>query len=188
VLLEISDHEGETHAAAILEGLLGSAIESGLVDDSVVAASLEQSRSLWQIREGIPEAHAKAGGNVKHDISLPVSAIPDFVEATNTRLAAQFPWIEPAVFGHLGDGNLHYNMGTKTGTPIAIAFDHEAQINAIVHAAVAAHRGSISAEHGIGQLKRTVLPDYKSALELRLMRQIKATLDPRGLMNPGKLL
>jgi FAD/FMN-containing dehydrogenase len=188
VLLELSDHESEAHAAGVLEEVLGAAIDSGQVADSVVAASLEQSRSLWQIREGIPEAHAKAGGNVKHDISLPVSAIPAFVEATNAQLSALFPWIEPAVFGHLGDGNLHYNMGTKTGTPIAAAFEHESEINRIVHAAVAGRCGSISAEHGIGQLKRTILPEYKSALELTLMRQIKAALDPRGLMNPGKLL
>jgi FAD/FMN-containing dehydrogenase len=188
VLLEISDHADEAHAARVLESILSSAFEAGTVEDSVVAASLEQSHALWQIREGIPEAHAKAGGNVKHDIALPVSSIPAFVEETNARLAARFPWIEPAVFGHLGDGNLHYNMGAQAGTPIAVAFEHEREINAIVHAAVAARGGSISAEHGIGQLKREVLPDYKSPLELTLMRQIKQTLDPAGLMNPGKLL
>jgi FAD/FMN-containing dehydrogenase len=188
VLLEISEQADEAHAAGMLEAILSAAFEAGAVEDSVVAASLEQSHSLWQIREGIPEAHAKAGGNVKHDIALPVSAIPAFVEETNARLAERFPWIEPAVFGHLGDGNLHYNMGTLAGTPIAVAFEHEREINEIVHAAVAARGGSISAEHGIGQLKREVLPNYKSALELRLMRQIKQALDPAGLMNPGKLL
>jgi FAD/FMN-containing dehydrogenase len=188
VLLEISDHEDETHAGQVLERVLAGAIERGEVEDSVVARSLDQSQSLWQIREGIPEAHAKAGGNVKHDISLPVSAIADFVADTNAKLAARFPWIEPAVFGHLGDGNLHYNMGTVAGTPIAVAFEHEHEINDLVHAAVAARGGSISAEHGIGQLKRAALPTYKSALELRLMRQVKQALDPRGLMNPGKML
>ena len=188
VLMEISDHAGEEHAAGILESILSAALDANAVDDSVIAASLEQSRSLWRIREGIPEAHAKAGGNVKHDISLPVSAVPAFVEETNAQLVRRFSWIEPAVFGHLGDGNLHYNMGTIAGTPIAVAFEHEREINDIVHAAVAARGGSISAEHGIGQLKRAVLPDYKSPLELRLMRQVKQALDPRGLMNPGKLL
>jgi len=188
VLLELSDHEDDIHAEKVLETILSGAIDEGAVQDSVVAASLEQSQALWRIREGIPEAHAKAGGNVKHDIALPVSAIPAFVEETNAQLVARFPWIEPAVFGHLGDGNLHYNMGTSAGTPIAVAFEHEQEINQIVHAAVAARGGSISAEHGIGQLKRAVLPDYKSALELKLMRQIKEALDPRGLMNPGKLL
>ena len=187
-LLELSDHESEAHAATLLEEILGAAIESGDVEDSVVAASLDQSKSLWQLREGIPEAHAKAGGNVKHDIALPVSAIPDFVEATNAELAARFPWIEPAVFGHLGDGNLHYNMGTREGTPIAVAFGREKEINAIVHAAVAKRAGSISAEHGIGQLKRAELPNFKPAVELELMRRIKQALDPQGLMNPGKVL
>jgi FAD/FMN-containing dehydrogenase len=188
VLMEISDHAGEEHASGVLENILSSAFDARTVLDSAVAASLEQSLALWRIREGIPEAHAKAGGNVKHDISLPVSAIPAFVEETNAELARRFPWIEPAVFGHLGDGNLHYNMGTVAGTPIAVAFEHEREINDIVHAAVAARGGSISAEHGIGQLKRAILPDYKSPLELRLMRQVKQALDPRGLMNPGKLL
>jgi FAD/FMN-containing dehydrogenase len=187
-LLELSDHESEAHASALLEAILGAAIESGDVEDSVVASSLEQSKALWQLREGIPEAHAKAGGNVKHDISLPVSAIPDFVEATNAELAARFAWIEPAVFGHLGDGNLHYNMGTQAGTPIATAFQYEKEINAIVHAAVARCAGSISAEHGVGQLKRAVLPGYKPAVELAMMRRIKQALDPAGLMNPGKVL
>ena len=188
VLLEISDHEDEAHASRVLETLLGGAIEVGDIEDSVVAASLDQSRSLWQVREGIPEAHAKAGGNVKHDISLPVSVVPEFVESTNAALAARFPWIEPAVFGHLGDGNLHYNMGTRDGTPIAVAFTNEQEINDIVHTAVAARGGSISAEHGIGQLKRGTLADYKSPLELKLMRLVKQALDPRGLMNPGKVL
>jgi len=188
VLLEISDHEDEAHASQLLETLLAGALEAGDIEDSVVAASLDQSRSLWHVREGIPEAHAKAGGNVKHDISLPVSVIPEFVETTNAALAARFPWIEPAVFGHLGDGNLHYNMGTREGTPIAVAFTNEREINDIVHTAVASRGGSISAEHGIGQLKRATLPDYKSALELKLMRQVKQALDPRGLMNPGKVL
>jgi FAD/FMN-containing dehydrogenase len=188
VLLELSDHESETHAAALLEAILAGAVEAGDALDAVVAGSLEQSDALWQIREGIPEAHARAGGNVKHDIALPVSEVAAFVESTNRALETLFPWIEPAVFGHLGDGNLHYNMGTREGTPIAVAFAHEAQINRVVHDAVAARRGSISAEHGIGQLKRAVLPAYKSDVELSLMRAVKAAIDPRGLMNPGKLL
>lgn len=187
-LLEISDHESEAHAAGLLEALLEEAIESGCVADSVVATSGGQAKSLWQVREAIPEAHAKAGGNVKHDISLPVSSIPEFVASTNAALAARFPWIEPAVFGHLGDGNLHYNMGTRQGTPIATAFAHESEINEIVHDAVVQRGGSISAEHGIGQLKRATLPRYKSALEMKLMLAVKQALDPLNLMNPGKML
>ncbi len=188
VLLELSDHEGEAHATALLESALSPALETQTVLDAVVARSLTEADGMWQLREGIPEAHAKAGGNVKHDIALPVSAVAEFVATTDAVLVARFPWIAPAVFGHLGDGNLHYNMGTKTGTPIAVAFEHEAEINRIVLDAVHARGGSISAEHGVGQLKRDALPRYKPAIELELMGAIKRALDPLGLMNPGKVL
>ncbi len=187
-LLELSDHESSAHAAARLEATLGPALEANEVNDAVVAKSISEARAMWSIREGIPEAHARAGGNVKHDISLPVSAIPDFVTATDAKLAARFPWIQPATFGHLGDGNLHYNMGTKDGVPIAIAFEHQAEINRIVNDAVFGCGGSISAEHGLGQLKRDDITRYKSAIELQLMRSIKAALDPLNLMNPGKVI
>lgn len=187
-LLELSDHESETHAEGVLEALLGAALEAGEAGDAVVARSIAEARAMWAVREGIPEAHARSGGNVKHDIALPVSAIPEFVAATDARLAARFPWIQPSTFGHLGDGNLHYNMGTRDGVPIAAAFEHEAAINRVVHDAVAARGGSISAEHGLGQLKRVSIRDYKPAVELQAMRAIKSALDPLGLMNPGKVL
>ena len=187
-LLELSDHESAAHAAARLEAILGPALEAGEVNDAVVAQSIGDARQMWAIREGIPEAHARAGGNVKHDIALPVSAIPDFVTATDAQLAARFAWIQPATFGHLGDGNLHYNMGTKDGVPIAVAFEHQAAINRIVNDAVAGCGGSISAEHGLGQLKRSEITRYKSAVELQMMRTIKAALDPQNLMNPGKVI
>jgi len=188
VLLELSDAEGEAHATTLFEGLLADAMEAGEIVDAAVARSLAEAQALWQLREGIPEAHAKRGGNVKHDISLPVSSIAEFVEATNAELRRRFDWIEPIVFGHLGDGNLHYNMGTVAGTPLAVAFAHEREINAIVNDAVHARGGSISAEHGLGQLKREAITRYKPALEIELMRRIKATLDPFGLMNPGKVI
>ena len=187
-LLELSDSESEAHATALLEALLEAALEAGETSDAVVAQSIAEARALWAIREGIPEAQARAGGNVKHDIALPVSCIPGFVEATNAALGARFAWIEPVVFGHLGDGNLHYNMAVQEGTAVAVAFAHEAEINRLVHDAVAAAGGSISAEHGLGQMKREEIRRYKSPLELELMRAIKQALDPRGLMNPGKLL
>jgi FAD/FMN-containing dehydrogenase len=187
-LLEISDPESEAHGVARLEAVLAAALEAAEVSDAVVAQSLAEAAGLWQVREAIPEAHARSGGNVKHDISLPVSAIPEFVASTNARLEARFEWIAPSVFGHLGDGNLHYNMGTRAGVPVATAFAHEAEIRRLVHEAVAARGGSISAEHGIGQLKRAELALYKSPVELALMRSIKQALDPQGLMNPGKLL
>jgi FAD/FMN-containing dehydrogenase len=187
-LLELSDPDDEARASALLERLLGAALEEGLAVDAVIAQSLAEAQALWRLRESIPEAQAKAGGNVKHDIALPVSRVAEFVASTNAALAAQFPWIQPVVFGHLGDGNLHYNMQTKPGTPLATAFAHERAINEVVHPAVAARGGSISAEHGLGQLKRAENRRYKSEVELALMRSIKAALDPHGLMNPGKLL
>jgi len=187
-LLELSDAESEAHATAMFERVLADALESGDIVDAAVARSLAEAQALWRVREGIPEAHAKRGGNVKHDISLPVSCIAEFVDSTNAALRSRFEWIEPIVFGHLGDGNLHYNMGTVPGTPIDVAFAHEHEINGVVNDAVHARGGSISAEHGLGQLKREAITRYKPAVELELMRAIKRTLDPLGLMNPGKVL
>jgi FAD/FMN-containing dehydrogenase len=187
-LLELSDTESEQHAAAVFERVLAEALDAGDIVDAAVASSIAEARALWALREGIPEAHAKRGGNVKHDISLPVSCIAEFVESTNAALRRRFAWIEPIVFGHLGDGNLHYNMGTVAGTPIEVAFEHEQRINEVVNDAVHARGGSISAEHGLGQLKREAITRYKSALELELMRRIKGALDPLALMNPGKVI
>jgi FAD/FMN-containing dehydrogenase len=187
-LLELSDHESEAHARSMLEALLEAAIEGGGVNDAAIAQSLADSKAMWALREGIPEAHAKGGGNVKHDIALPVSAIAEFVASTNAALTQRFEWIQPSVFGHLGDGNLHYNMATQDGVPVARAFERQHEINRIVNDAVAARGGSISAEHGVGQLKREDLPRYKSPGEMAAMRAIKQALDPLGLMNPGKVL
>ncbi len=187
-LLELSDAENEQHATAVFERLLADAMEAGEIVDAAVASSIAEARALWALREGIPEAHARRGGNVKHDISLPVSCIAEFVESTDAALRRRFDWIEPIVFGHLGDGNLHYNMGTVAGTPIEVAFAHEKEINDVVNDAVHARGGSISAEHGLGQLKREAITRYKSAVELELMRRLKGALDPLGLMNPGKVI
>ena len=184
----MSDAEDEAHAGALLERLFSEAFDATEALDAVVAKSLAEARALWMIREGIPEAQSRAGGNVKHDISLPVSVIPDFVEATNAALESRFAWIQPVVFGHLGDGNLHYNMAVKGGVDVGIAFANEAAINAIVHQLVAARGGSISAEHGLGQMKRDEIARFKSPLELGMMQAVKQALDPRGLMNPGKVL
>ena len=187
-LLELSDAEGEQHATSVFERLLAGAMDAGEIADAAVASSIADARALWRLREGIPEAHARRGGNVKHDVSLPVSCIAEFVESTNAALRRRFAWIEPIVFGHLGDGNLHYNMGTVAGTPIEVAFAHEQAINDLVHDAVHARGGSISAEHGLGQLKRGAIVRYKPPVELELMRRIKRALDPLGLMNPGKVI
>jgi FAD/FMN-containing dehydrogenase len=187
VLLEISDHEDEAHALALLE--VGLDPDAGApVVEVALGHSLSASEQLWRLRETIPEAQARAGGNVKHDISLPLARIADFVQEAGERLAHQFPWAQVLVFGHLGDGNLHYNVGARPGESPEKVFDHEQALNEIVYDAVAARRGSLSAEHGLGQLKRDMAAHYKSPVELALMRAIKFAVDPDGRMNPGKLL
>jgi len=189
VLLEQSDTEGEAHARSLFEGLLETALESGLISDAAIAESIEQSRAMWHLRESIPLAQAEEGLNIKHDISLPVSRIPAFVASTDAALRAAFPEIRLVNFGHLGDGNLHYNVQAPQGASAAeFLRDKEAAANAIVYDAVTAHGGSISAEHGIGALKRQELAQRKSPVALALMRSIKTALDPAGLMNPGRVL
>jgi len=189
VLLEQGDPEGEAQARARFERLLGDALEAGIVADAVVAESLAQSRALWHLRESIPLAQAEEGLNVKHDISLPVSAIPAFVAATDAALQRRFPGVRLVNFGHLGDGNLHYNVQAPEGTDGArFLAEQEHAVNELVFDAVMAAGGSISAEHGIGELKRDELPRRKSPVALALMRRIKQALDPDNLMNPRRLL
>jgi FAD/FMN-containing dehydrogenase len=147
--------------------------------EAVLAQSAEQARSLWRLRESIPEAQF---ANVKHDISMPISRIPGFVASAGRALAAKFPDLEVFCFGHVGDGNLHYNVGPQR------LLQNRELVNRVVYDAVAALDGSISAEHGLGQLKREAIRAHKSALELELMRKLKTALDPKGLMNPGKVL
>jgi FAD/FMN-containing dehydrogenase len=189
VLLEVSDAENEAHAKAMLEALMARALESNLILDAVIAENIAQAKALWHIRESIPMAQAQEGLNIKHDISLPVSRIPAFVSATDTLLHKAIQGVRLVNFGHLGDGNLHYNVQCPEGADLrAFLRDNEAQINAIVYDSVAAHGGSISAEHGVGSLKRDELPHYKSAVALEMMRSIKRALDPQGLLNPGRVI
>jgi FAD/FMN-containing dehydrogenase len=189
VLLEQSDTESEAHARQLFEALLEAAMEAGLINDAAVAESLEQSNGLWHLRESIPLAQAEEGLNIKHDIALPVSRIPAFVASTDALLQAAHPGVRLVNFGHLGDGNLHYNVQAPAGQAASdFLLQHEGAINTLVYDAVTAHGGSISAEHGIGALKREELARRKSPVALGLMRSIKQALDPQGLMNPGRLL
>ena len=189
VLLEQSDTEGEAQARERFESLLGTALESAVIGDAVVAESLAQSRQLWQLRESIPLAQAEEGLNVKHDISLPVSAIPDYVAHTDALLGRDFPGVRLVNFGHLGDGNLHYNVQAPVGVdPGRFLTEHEEAINKRVFDALAPFGGSFSAEHGIGALKRDELARRKSPVALGLMRAVKAALDPHGILNPGRVL
>ena len=189
VLLELSDSEGEEHARTQFESLLEEALERGAIDDAAVAETLSQSHAMWHLRESIPLAQSEEGLNIKHDIALPVSRIPNFVERCDALLAERFPGARLVDFGHLGDGNLHYNVQAPESVAAAdFLREHEAAVNAIVYDEVTAHGGSISAEHGIGQLKREELAQRKNPVALQLMRQIKHALDPRGLMNPGRVI
>lgn len=186
VLIELSDPESEANGRAGLEALLEAAFESGLVTDAAIAANLTQSREFWSLREHMTEAQQRAGKNIKHDISIPISRIADFVASTNAELAKAYPGVRMIVFGHLGDGNLHYNVSPQKGSVGDDFATIEGAINRITHDAVHAFSGSVSAEHGLGVLRRGEAARYKSDVELRMMGAIKKALDPQGIMNPGK--
>ena len=188
VLLELSDTVAGDALAGLLETELAATIAEGRVTDGAIATSDSQAQALWQLRENISEAQKRDGVSIKHDISVPVSAIPDFLEAAGAALAAAYPGLRIVCFGHLGDGNLHYNLSRPLNGENDAFIARTEEVNRIVYDAVKARGGSISAEHGIGQLKRALLPDYKPAVEIDLMRRIKQAFDPRGLMNPGKVV
>ena len=189
VLLENSDSESEEHARAQFESLLEAALEQGLVSDAVVAENITQAHNLWHIRESISLAQAEEGLNIKHDISIPVSRIPEFVRQADAALAAAIPGVRFVNFGHLGDGNLHYNIQAPAeGDARAFLRAQEENVNTIVYDTVEQFDGSISAEHGVGELKRHKLVKHKSAVALGLMHAIKGALDPQGTMNPGRVL
>jgi FAD/FMN-containing dehydrogenase len=188
VLLQIDAARDSTALTGDVEDALAQAVSAGAAQDAVVAQSQDQADRLWAVRENITEAQRHEGPNIKHDISLAVSAIPAFVERSVTALAAALPGARPLIFGHLGDGNLHYNVAAPEGTDPRAFMEFTPTANRIIHDLVAATGGSISAEHGIGQLKRDELLRYKSGVEIELMRRIKAALDPASLLNPGKVL
>ena len=189
VLLENSDHESESHAREQFERLLETAMEQGCVTDAVVAENIAQAHALWHLRESIPMAQAEEGLNIKHDISIAVSRIPEFVATTNALLEAAIPGVRLVNFGHLGDGNLHYNVQAPGGSDAAAFLrDQEENVNTIVYDSVARFDGSISAEHGIGSLKLDKLEHHKSPVAMGMMRAIKTALDPHNTMNPGRVL
>ena len=188
VLLELSDSESEAHASEMFEAVIGLALEQELIDDAVIATSIAQSKALWQLREHISMAQAHEGKNIKHDISVPISRIGEFIRVTDVLVQQASPGCRMVTFGHLGDGNLHYNVSPPPGVKDTDFILEQPVINRAVHDSVDKFGGSISAEHGLGALKREEILRYKSPVELRLMRAIKQALDPHGLMNPGKVL
>jgi FAD/FMN-containing dehydrogenase len=188
VLVQADDSAADAPLAALAESALMSAVGDAIALDAVVAQSGDQAERLWSLRENISEAQRREGPNIKHDISLPVSAIADFLPECDAALKAAFPGSRLVVFGHLGDGNLHYNLSAPEGIVAQSFLANAEAANRIVHDCVARFHGSFSAEHGVGQLKRSELLRYKSGVELAMMRAVKAALDPTNLMNPGKIL
>jgi FAD/FMN-containing dehydrogenase len=188
VLVELSDPAADAPLTAQLEAALTAAFDKGLASDAALAASAAQAQALWALREKISEAQRVEGISIKHDVSVPLSRIPEFLARAGRALAQRWPDVRVVAFGHIGDGNLHYNLSKPVAAdnPGFIALSGE--VNRIVHDLVCELGGSISAEHGLGQLKRDEILHYKAALEIELMQRIKHALDPMGLMNPGKVL
>jgi FAD/FMN-containing dehydrogenase len=188
VLVELSDSAEGGQLEAMLQDALEDAAEHEIIDDAVVASSEAQRQELWKMRENIPEAQKIDGVSIKHDVSVPVSRVPDLIALAGDALHKRFPDIRIVAFGHVGDGNIHYNCSKAERQEARQFFEEAPEVNHIVYEVVHALGGSISAEHGLGVLKRDEIKRYKSALELDLMRAIKRTLDPHALMNPGKVL
>jgi FAD/FMN-containing dehydrogenase len=186
VLMELSSPRDD--ARDTLETILEKAMEQGIVDDAVIAANLSQRQAFWKLRDEMSAAQKPEGGSIKHDISVPVAAVPDFIEQADAAVVKLIPGSRPVPFGHLGDGNIHYNVSQPIGGNTADFMSRWHEVNAIVFEIVLRMGGSISAEHGIGVLKRDELSDVKDKVAIELMRSLKALLDPLGIMNPGKVL
>jgi FAD/FMN-containing dehydrogenase len=187
VLLELSSSERESGIRALLERLLEEALGEGLIADGTVAASGAQARELWKIREGIVEAQLYSG-SIKHDVSVPVSKVAEFVVRASGAVEARLPGIRPIAFGHIGDGNIHFNLTQPEGCDTAAYLARWQEFSDLVHAIVRDLGGSISAEHGVGRLKVEEIERYKPPVEIELMRKLKRALDPLGIMNPGKVV
>jgi D-lactate dehydrogenase (cytochrome) len=186
VLMELSSPRDD--ARATLEAILAKALEDGIVDDAVIASNLSQRQDFWKLRDEMSAAQKPEGGSIKHDVSVPVVAVPAFIEEANAAVVKLIPGSRPVPFGHLGDGNIHYNVSQPIGGDTADFLGRWHDVNAVVFEIVLRMGGSISAEHGIGVLKRDELPEVKDKVAIELMRSIKAMLDPLGIMNPGKVL
>jgi D-lactate dehydrogenase (cytochrome) len=187
VLMEVSSQNSEGLRDSV-EQMLADAAEQGLVTDATLAASLDQAKAFWHMRHMLPEVQKPEGGSIKHDISVPVAAVPDFLAEATEAVQTLIPGARPVPFGHLGDGNIHFNVSQPVGADSAAFLARWGEVNAVVDKIVLKYQGSISAEHGIGVLKRKSLPKVKDPVALELMRGFKDMLDPNGILNPGKVL
>jgi FAD/FMN-containing dehydrogenase len=171
-----------------LEDLLAAGTQRGHLEDATIAASLDQAKAFWHLRNMLSEVQKAEGGSIKHDVSVPVAAVPDFIARASAAVESMIPGCRPAPFGHLGDGNVHFNVSQPVGADADAYLARWDDMSALVNGVVATFDGSISAEHGIGQLKRDLLPEVKDKVALELMRALKRTLDPNNILNPGKVL
>ncbi|MBP1870600.1 FAD/FMN-containing dehydrogenase [Ensifer adhaerens] len=187
-LIDISTSDSAESAERMVHELLEQGIVAGLVENAVIATSEEQRKALWHMRESMSPAQKPEGGSIKHDVSVPVSSIPAFMKETDAAVMRAMPGARICSFGHMGDGNIHYNISQPIGADKQVFLDRWREMNAIVHGIVAKYNGSISAEHGIGQLKRDELAEVRTPIEIELMRRIKHAFDPAGIMNPDKVL
>lgn len=188
LLVELSTPQKGDGLKAALEACLETGLEHGRIGDGVVAGSLDQARALWRLRESIPEGQTREGASIKHDVSVAVSRVPVFLAEATARIEGAIPGARVCPFGHIGDGNIHFNLSQPDGMDPAVFRAHWDACNHIVHDVVTGLGGSIAAEHGVGQLKVAELERLKDPVELDLMRQVKAALDPTGIMNPGKVV
>ena len=187
VLIELSS-QAESGLRDVMEDILAQGLQRGLIADATIADSLEQAKAFWRIREMFGEVQRHVGGSIKHDVSVPVAAVPAFLKEADAAVTALIPGTRPLPFGHLGDGNIHYNVVQPVGADKAEFLNRWDEVNAVVFAVVMKFGGSISAEHGIGVMKRDLLPTVKDPVALELMRDLKRMLDPKGILNPGKVL
>jgi FAD/FMN-containing dehydrogenase len=187
-LIDVSTADAAESAERMLQGLLEAGITDGLIENAVIAQSEAQRNALWHMRESMSPAQKPEGGSIKHDVSVPVSSIPAFLAEADAAVMTAIPDARICAFGHMGDGNIHYNISQPVGADREAFLARWHEVNAIVHAIVLKYNGSISAEHGIGQLKRDELAAIRSPIEIELMRRIKHAFDPAGIMNPDKVL
>ena len=189
VLIELSDHESEEHVRKLLETILEEAFSANLISDAVIASNLSQANTFWHMREHITLAQAEEGANLKHDITIPLSSLESFIQETDSLMRQKYPGVRIINFGHLGDGNLHYNIAPPIGLdPKAFNLSHEKTIHELVYAQVERCQGSISAEHGVGQLKLADLRAHKGNVAHDLMKTLKRALDPQNILNPHKVV
>ena len=188
VLLEISSNRSAQDAREVMQAILESAFDAGGIDDAAIAQSMSQAADFWRMREEMSWAQKPEGGSIKHDVAVPVARVPEFLAAADEAVMAAVPGARIVAFGHLGDGNIHYNISQPVGADKAAFLERWHEISGLVHGIVADMAGTFSAEHGIGQLKLDELAETKKGTEMDVMRGIKAVFDPNGILNPGKLI